>query len=164
MVESTYWIRFNRRRVSRRAFLSGGATIAAGTATAAVVGCGGGGGQSWTPTSATPFAGVEGNGVPGGRVTYGRLLNVLGIDPHIDLTGIDIDYLLYSYLYSWTPSTEEAIYNNFAESVEMPSPDHTEFIFHLRRGVKVQPQADNPAKGEELTSEDCKQSFVRRGT
>jgi len=164
LTEPNYWTRLNRRRLSRRVFLSAGATLAAGTAAAAVVGCGGGGGTSWTRTAATPIDGVDGNPIPGGRVTYGRLLNVLGIDPHIDLTGIDIDYLLYSYLYSWTPSTEEAVFNNFAESVEMPAEDHTEFIFKLRAGTKVQPQDDNPAKGEELTSEDCKQSFIRRGT
>ncbi len=162
--ESNYWTRLNRRRISRRALLGAGATTALGAAAAAVVGCGGGGDGGWPHTSATPFDGVEGNPIPGGSVTYGRLLNVLGIDPHIDLTGIDIDLLLYSYLYSWTPSTESAVFNNFAESVEMPSEDHTEFIFALRRGVKIQPQDDNPAKGEELTSEDCKQSFIRRGT
>jgi len=162
--ESNYWTRLNGRRMSRRALLSAGATTALGAAAAAVVGCGSGGGGGWTRTSATPFEGKEGNPIPGGSVTYGRLLNVLGIDPHIDLTGIDIDLLLYSYLYSWTPSTETANFNNFARGVEMPAEDHTEFIFSLRPGVKVQPQEDNPAKGEELTSEDVKQSFVRRGT
>lgn len=165
MEESNYWTRLSRRRISRRVLLSAGATTALGAAAGAVVGCGGGGnGGGFTRTSATPFEGVEGGPIPGGTVTYGRLLNVLGIDPHIDLTGIDIDLLLYSYLYSWTPSTETAVFNNFAESVEMPSDDQTEFIFPLRRGVKIQPQDDNPAKGEELTSEDCKQSFIRRGT
>src|SRR5207245_10723525 len=51
-----------------------------------------------------------------------------------------------------------------ALSVEMPSPDQTEFIFSLRPGVKIQPQDDNPAKGEVLTSTDVKESWVRRGT
>src|SRR5574341_450078 len=46
----------------------------------------------------------------------------------------------------------------------MPSEDRTEFVFTLRTGVKIQPKPDNPARGEELTSEDVKQSFVRRGT
>ena len=165
MEESNYWTRLNARRISRRVVLSAGATTALGIGAAAVVGCGGGSnGGGWTHTSATPFQGVDGNPIPGGSVTYGRLLNVLGIDPHIDLTGIDIDFLLYSYLYSWTPSTETAVFNNFAESVEMPAPDQTEFIFKLRQGVKIQPQDDNPAKGEELTSNDVKQSFIRRGT
>ncbi|MGH8248941.1 MAG: ABC transporter substrate-binding protein, partial [Gammaproteobacteria bacterium] len=108
--------------------------------------------------------GVEGSPIPGGKITQGRLLNVLGIDPHIDLTGLDIDLRLYTYLYSWRPFAEEAIFNNFALALEMPDPDHTKFIFTLRPGVKIQPQNDNPAKGEELTSADVKASFVRRGT
>ena len=164
MEEPNYWSRLNRRRLSRRALLSAGGTTALGLAAAGVVGCGGGGNGGFNRTTATPFDGVEGNPIPGGSVTYGRLLSVLGIDPHIDLTGIDIDQLLYSYLYSWKPSAETAIFNNFALSVEMPAEDHTEFIFTLRPGVKIQPQIDNPAKGEELTSEDVKQSFIRRGT
>ena len=59
---------------------------------------------------------------------------------------------------------EEAIFNNFATSVEMPAADGTEFIFSLRQGVKIQSQSDNPAAGEELTSHDVRESFVRRGT
>lgn len=146
--------------MSRRALLAAGGTTALGAAAAAVVGCGGGSG---TPPLSSSTPNPEGV-IPGGAVTFGRLLNVLGIDPHIDLTGLDIDTLLYSYLFSWKSSTEEAVFNNFAESVEIPSPDQTEFIFKLKPGVKIQPQSDNPAKGEELTSNDVKETFVRRGT
>ncbi len=159
--DSNYWTRLNQKRVSRRALLSAGATAALGAAAATVVGCGG---DNGTPHPSAASETNGGNPVPGGNVTYGRLLNVLGIDPHIDLTGIDIDTLLYSYLYAWKPTAEEAVFNNFGLAVEMPSPDHTEFIFSLRPGVKIQPQIDNPAKGEELTSEDVKQTFIRRGT
>ena len=108
MEDSNYWTRLNRRRISRRALLAAGATTALGAAAAAAVGCGSSG-DSTKRTGATPFGGVEGNPIPGGSVTYGRLLSVLGIDPHIDLTGIDIDSLIYSYLYSWKPSTESPI-------------------------------------------------------
>ena len=93
MEDSSYWTRLSRRQISRRALLGAGGTAALGAAAGAVVGCGGGGnGGDFTRTSVTPIDGVEGNPIPGGSVTYGRLLNVLGIDPHIDLTGIDIDY------------------------------------------------------------------------
>jgi len=164
MEESNYWARWNRRRISRRALLAGSATAALGGAAAFVVGCGSdSNGPSGLP--GTPRAPQEyGTPKPGGTITQGRLLNVLGIDPHVDLTGLDIVSRLYSYLYSWQPFNETAIFNNLAESVEMPSDDHTEFIFHLRRGVKIQSQEKNPAAGEEMNSEDCKQSFVRRGT
>ena len=171
MEESNYWTRLNRKRISRRALLSAGATTALGAAAAAVVGCGGGGngssnggGSSDSGPGETSAPQVYGPPVPGGTIIQGRLLNVLGIDPHIDLTGLDIDMRLYSYLYSWKPFDEKAIFNNYALSVEMPSPDQTEFIFSLRPGVKIQPQDDNPAKGEVLTSTDVKESWVRRGT
>jgi len=169
MEESNYWTRLNRSRISRRALLSAGATTALGAAAAAVVGCGGGGngnggGSSNNGPAETSAPQVYGPPTPGGSIVQGRLLNVLGIDPHIDLTGLDIDMRLYSYLYSWKPFDEKAIFNNYALSVEMPSPDQTEFIFSLRPGVKIQPQDDNPAKGEVLTSTDVKESWVRRGT
>jgi len=164
MDQPSYWARLKGSRVSRRSLLGAGATSALGIATAAVVGCGGGAERGFTRTDSTPYAGIEGDPIPGGSITFGRLLAVLGIDPHVDLTGPDIDSLVYSYLYHWKPSTETAIFNNFALSLEMPSPDRTEFIFDLRRGVKIQSQADNPAKGEELSSEDVKQSFIRRST
>src|SRR5438093_5243598 len=170
MEDSNYWTRLNRRRISRRALLSAGATTALGAAAATVVGCGGGGngnngsggGDNGPVETSAPQ--VYGPPVPGGTIIQGRLINVLGIDPHIDLTGLDIDMRLYSYLYSWKPFEEKAIFNNYAISVEMPSPDQTEFIFALRPGVKIQPQDDNPAKGEVLNSTDVKESWVRRGT
>ncbi len=168
MEESNYWTRLNRRRISRRALLGAGATTALGAAAAAVVGCGGGGNGNGNGnpngSPATCPEQVYGPPVSGGTVIQGRLLSVLGIDPHIDLTGLDIDMRLYSYLYSWKPFEETAIFNNFALGVEMPAPDQTEFIFSLRPGVKIQPQDDNPAAGEELTSTDVKESWVRRGT
>jgi peptide/nickel transport system substrate-binding protein len=170
MEDSNYWTRLNRRRISRRALLSAGATTALGAAAATVVGCGGGNGNGNGGSSGgdgpvgTSEPQVYGPPVGGGTIVQGRLLNVLGIDPHIDLTGLDIDMRLYSYLYSWKPFEEKAIFNNYALSVETPSPDQTEFIFSLRPDVKIQPQDDNPAKGEVLTSTDVKESWVRRGT
>jgi peptide/nickel transport system substrate-binding protein len=165
MEEANYWTRLNRRRLSRRAVLSAGATAALGVGAAAVVGCGGNGNNS-SSSGPNGTCAPQDYGTPagGGSITQGRLLNVLGIDPHIDLTGLDIDMRLYSYLYSWKPFEEGPIFNNFAESVEIPNPDQTEFIFTLRRGVKIQSQSDNPAAGEELTSNDVKESWVRRGT
>jgi peptide/nickel transport system substrate-binding protein len=167
MEESNYWTRLNRRRLSRRALLSASATTALGVGAAAVVGCGGSGngnGNGNSGPSASSAPQVYGPPVQGGSITQGRLLNVLGIDPHIDLTGLDVVMRLYSFLYSWKPFEEGPIFNNFALDVEMPSPDQTEFIFPLRPGVKIQPQDDNPAAGEELTSTDVKESWIRRGT
>ena len=165
MEESNYWTRSaHGKRISRRALLSASGTVALGAAAAAVVGCGGSNGNGNGGPAASAAPQVYGPPVGGGSITQGRLLNVLGIDPHIDLTGLDVVMRMYSYLYSWKPFEEGPIFNNFALSVEIPSPDQTEFIFALRPGVKIQSQADNPAAGEELTSTDVKESWIRRGT
>lgn len=164
MAESTYWNRFWRRRISRRALLGTSGVTALGAASAAVVGCNNGGSGGSTQTTRRPSSPVAaGTPRPGGSITQGRLLEALGIDPHIDLTGLDIDMLMYTYLYSWRPSVEQAILNNFVTEMELPDPLH--FNFTLRQGIKVWPAPyGGPAAGEELTSEDCKQSFLRRGT
>ncbi|HLA18366.1 MAG TPA: hypothetical protein VJ253_03510, partial [Dehalococcoidia bacterium] len=109
MAESTYWNRFWRRRISRRAVLGAGAVGALGAASAAVLGCGGGNGNG----NGNGNGGPNGIGTPvaGGNVTEGRLINALGIDPHIDLTGLDVDALMYAYLYSWNRFTEERVMN-----------------------------------------------------
>jgi peptide/nickel transport system substrate-binding protein len=145
----------NKERFSRRTMLGVAGTTAMGGAAALVVGCGGGG-----SSTSTPRPSYTGEPKTGGKITIGRSVSSLGIDPHIDLTGLDIDTLIYPYLYSWLPGAEEILFNNLAESLEQP--DVTEFIFTLRPGVKNAPVG--PAADEEITSEDCKQSFVRRGT
>jgi len=149
MEQPNYWRRIAKRRLSRRNLLVAGGTAALGGAVAMLVGCGGDSG----PQQARR----------GGNVTFGRLLNVLGIDPHIDLTGLDIDFLVYSYLYSWNPVGEEIIFNNLAETLEMPDPEHLEFIFTLKPGFMTHP-GDYPGANEEMYSEDVRQSFIRRGT
>jgi len=155
MAESTYW----SRRISRRALLGAGAVTALGAASAAVHGCNGGGGDG---NGSGDGNGPAGNGTPvaGGGLTTGRLLATLGIDPHIDLTGLDIDAMLYAYLYSWDRFTEEAVFNNLATGLEQP--DDLTFIFTLRPDVVAWPKG--PAAGEPLTSADCVASFKRRGT
>jgi len=158
MAESTYWNRFWRRRISRRAVLGAGAVGALGAASAAVLGCNDGGNGNGNGNGNGP----DGSGTPvaGGGVTQGRLLNALGIDPHIDLTGLDVDELLYTYLYSWNRFTEEAVYNNLATDFEHP--DDLTFIYTIRPDVVAWPTG--PAAGEALTSTDCVESFKRRGT
>ncbi len=156
MAEPNYWQRLSSKRLSRRALLGVGATTALGGAAALTVGCSGSTGGSPGITSnpsATPG--------PGGSITWGRPVSVGGIDPHVDLTGLDIDSLLYSYLYSWAPGAELTIFNNLATSLEMP--DVTDFIFTLREGVRNAP-AGSDFDGEDIDSEACKQSFIRRGT
>ena len=162
MEQSNYWQRLAKKRLSRRNLLVAGGTAALGGATAMVVGCGGGDDNGDTPGNG-PTHDPNASPRPGGNVTFGRLLNVLGIDPHIDLTGFDIDSLVYSYLYSWDPVGETIIFNNLAETLEMPDPEHLEFIFTLNPGFMTHP-GDYPGANEEIYSEDVRQSFIRRGT
>ncbi len=165
MEESNYWKRLSRNRISRRTLLGAGAATALGAAAAALVGCDSGGPSGTNGTAGPSRSGSPvGAGTPraGGDLTWGLGVGALGIDPHIDITGLGIVPLLYSYLYSWAPGREEVVLNNLAEAFEQPDPEHLEFIFHLRRGVKAHPIG--PAAGEEITSADCEASFKRRGT
>jgi peptide/nickel transport system substrate-binding protein len=163
MEQLNYWQRLEKRRISRRNLLVAGGTVALGGATAMVVGCGGGGdnGSNGSDSGSDRTPNPNASPVPGGNVTFGRLLEAGGIDPHIDLTGLDIDLLAYPYMYSWNPIGEEIIFNNLAQSLEMP--DVTEFIFTLNRGFMNSP-GNYPGADEELTSTDVKESFYRRGT
>lgn len=156
MQESNYWKRLRSARLTRRNLLRGAATTAAGGAAAWMVGCGGGSSSS---PKFTPCPDCD--PIPGGTITQGRSISALGIDPHFDLTALDIDLLLYSYLYGWAPDAEEAVFNNLAEDLEIV--DDVTFNFTVRRGVKIHPISPVGA-GEEMTSEDCKASIVRRGT
>src|SRR5450756_711557 len=110
MEDTNYWSRLTNRRISRRTLLGATATTALGGAAAMIVGCGGGGSSGSSTASGTRAP--VGSPVAGGSITDGRAVTVLGIDPHIDLTGLDIDTLIYPYLYSWIPGKEEAIFNN----------------------------------------------------
>src|SRR5437867_2125380 len=111
MEESNYWQRLRQSRVSRRYILGAGATTALGAAAGLIVGCGGSG-ETTKPTD-TPHrpAGPTSTGPPrqGGEIVQGFLLNVLGIDPHVDLTGLFIVPNFYNYLYGWRPFAEEPV-------------------------------------------------------
>jgi ABC-type transport system substrate-binding protein len=161
MEESNYWTRLGNRRITRRYLLGAGATTAAGLAAMSVVGCGGGGGGTADPPP-TRTPNPDGTPLAGGEIVQGRSINALGIDPHIDLTGLDIDLLLYSYMYGWNSAKEEIIFNNFAETFEQPDDQNLEFVYTLKPGFIVHPGA--PGAGEELNSTDVLESFVRRGT
>lgn len=156
MDESNYWKRLSRKKLTRRTLLAAGGTTALGAAAGLVAGCGGG--SSSRGPKRTP--GPAGSPAPGGSITQGRLISALGIDPHVDLTALEIDSLLYSYMYSWRPDAQEAILNNLA--VEAEYPDALTMLYKLRPGVKIHP--GGPGAGEELVSTDYAASFKRRGT
>src|SRR5581483_7491961 len=74
--------------------------------------------------------------VKGGTLRLGTFLNVLGIDPHIEVSvGLTQMGKVYTYLGGFN-SIDQKFNPIFAQSVEQKSP--TEFVFQLRRGVKFQ--------------------------
>lgn len=166
MDEPNYWQRLSRRRVSRRTLLGASATTALGGAAAFVVGCGGGGENGENGGTPAPSLPVPSPPVPGGSITAGRPVTILGIDPHVDLTGLDVDTLLYPYLYGWAPGREERIMNNAAADIEEPDDQSLEYIITLKPGITNSPWTDKRVggAGEEITAEDLKASFIRRGT
>jgi peptide/nickel transport system substrate-binding protein len=166
-----YWTRAQAQRLSRRRMLAGAGAAGVGAAGLALVGCGddddGGGGGPAGPTTAAPTPAQQGvataataaadKPVRGGTLRLGTWLNVLGIDPHIEVSvGLTQMSKVYSYLGGFS-STDQKFYPQLAESVETPSP--TEFIFKLRKDVKFQNVA--PVNGRALTAEDVLYSLQR---
>jgi peptide/nickel transport system substrate-binding protein len=107
------------------------------------------------PSAASPSASDQ--PVRGGTLRTGTFLNVLGIDPHIEVSvGLTWDAKMYTYLGGF--STNDQKFNPiFAQSLEQPSP--TEFLFKLRQGVKF--HNVDPVNGREQTADDVKYSLER---
>ncbi|MBI1886204.1 MAG: ABC transporter substrate-binding protein [Chloroflexi bacterium] len=163
MNDDNYWTRIFRRRMTRRSLLGAGAAAAAGAAAISLVGCEDGG------TAPRRSPGASGEPIPGGVLKQGRSIGVLGLDPHTDIFGLDIVAQMYSFLYSLGSSTgaapdrpEEVVLNSLATKFERPDPEHLEYIFTIRPGVKYHPK--EPVAGLEVTAEDVRASFHRRST
>jgi hypothetical protein len=81
MPEGSYWQGMANRRWPRRAFLKGAAVLAAGTAGAVAVGCGGGEKDGQGRQATRPAA--EETPRPGGRLQFAIDANFISIDPHL---------------------------------------------------------------------------------
>ncbi|MBI1885645.1 MAG: ABC transporter substrate-binding protein [Chloroflexi bacterium] len=157
---SDYWSTFWLRKLTRRRLLGSAAAAGGGLAAAAVLGC-----KAGTPSTARkPVSGSPAAGAPsaGGVLREGRPFPVTGLDPHIDIFGLDILPQIYSRLYTRTGRVghEKIVFDNLATKLE--TPDHLTFIFTLRPGVKYHPI--EPIAGLEVTAEDVQASFIRRST
>ena len=157
MPVGSYWQGMAVRRWPRRAFLRGAAALAAGTAGAFVVGCGGGqeGGQS--PEATRPAA--EETPRPGGRLQLAIDFNFISIDPHLTVgSGIAIVTWLYSYLFHYSGTLPDVILWDTAETMEQP--DELTYRFSIRRGVRTPP--NSPLVPErEITSDDVLATIER---
>ena len=157
------WQSISRRAVFGAALSAGAAFAAACGGSSSKDGSSGSGGaaQQATATGPAPSGSSaqvkEETAVKGGTLRLGTWLNVLGIDPHIEVSvGLTQMAAVYTYLgafntgdQTWKPVV--------AEGFEQKSP--TEFVFKLRKGVKFHNL--EPVNGRELTSEDLKYSYER---
>jgi peptide/nickel transport system substrate-binding protein len=107
-------------------------------------------------TTPPPAAAAE-QPVRGGTLRLGTWLNVLGIDPHIEVSvGLVQIARIYTYLGGF--NTIDQTWNPvFADSVEQKSPQ--EFVFKLKKGVKF--HNVTPVNGRECTAQDVVYSFQR---
>lgn len=171
MSETNYWTRLQGRRLNRRRFVGGAAVAGVGAAAVGLVGCGdddnGGGNQTATsgpanntpaaPSVASPTATPAEQPTRGGTLRTGTFLNVLGIDPHIEVSvGLTTAAKVYTYLGGFN-SADQTFNPILAQKVEQPGP--TEFIFTLRKDVKFQNIA--PVNGRVVTADDVLYSLQR---
>jgi peptide/nickel transport system substrate-binding protein len=146
--------------------LAGSAAGSAGVIVLALAGCGdddddgGGGTATGTATTApgTPTGTAPADQpVRGGTLRTGTWLNVLGIDPHIEVSvGLGTAQKMYTFLGGFETGTW-TFHVIAAASYEQPSP--TEFIFKLRPDVHFANKP--PMNGRRLTAEDVLYSFER---
>jgi len=168
MAANTHWQGAFRQRITRRRVLG---TFAVGGA-AFVAACGGdsdddsgAGGQGAQATASGPApagAQAQASGTPqdavrGGTLRTGTFLNVLGIDPHIEVSvGLNTAQRVYTYLGGFN-SVGQTFTPLAAQGVEQPDP--TQFVFKLRQGVKF--QNIDPVPARDLTAQDVLYSMER---
>jgi peptide/nickel transport system substrate-binding protein len=173
---SDHWDRVNRRALSRRAVLKGGATGLLGLV---VAGCATTAAPAPTPAPAAPATTAPGPGQPaaaataapsptaqakrGGTFTYFTSANEFAhLDPH-QLGFIPFFDNMHSFnrVLRYRVDVDPAGLvptGDLAESWEQA--DDTTYLFKLRKGVKFHNVA--PANGRELTAQDIIWSFQRQ--
>jgi peptide/nickel transport system substrate-binding protein len=157
MALESYWQRMANRRWARRTFLKGAAALAAGTAGASMVGCGGGKEEGQAGEATRPAA--EETPRPGGRLQFSIDVNFISIDPHLTVgSGMAIVDWIYSYLFHYSGTLPDVMLWDTAEAMERP--DDLTYRFSLRRGVRTPP--NSPLVPErELTSDDVLATIER---
>ena len=164
-MESNYWSRYSGRRLSRRGFVAGGATLAAGSA-AILAGCGDDDSTTKTATKSaaagattavgSATAAPAAAGVKGGTLQMTKSEKDDGLDPAGRVVNQD---LVQSKVYSWTHvyrTSDGTVLLDAAEKIE--TPDALTMIVTLNKGINFH---DNVAGGREMTADDLKFSIDR---
>jgi peptide/nickel transport system substrate-binding protein len=156
---ASYWDKLTKERVARRRLLRAGASLSLGGAALALVGCGdddddgdgdGGGGGGNTPGPSATQA-PSGQPKAGGSVTWGQLADLPSLEMHLLSGSYDTLWQAWEGLVEYDTSfTPQPL---LAESWEV-NDDATEFVFHLREGVKFH-------NGRDFTSEDVRFNLER---
>jgi len=133
MTTKSYWQQFERQRISRRRLMA--ATGAGATGLVVVAACGK---KSGTGGKTTPGQTPSGTPKAGGRYLEATDVNIDTLDPHLSVAG-GPGWLIRTYntLVNQSKTKPEFILHDLAEKYEVPS--STEWIFHIRPGVKIAP-------------------------
>jgi peptide/nickel transport system substrate-binding protein len=157
MALESYWQRMANRRWPRRAFLRGAAALAAGTAGASLVGCGGGEEEGQARQATRPAA--EETPRPGGRLQFAIDANFISIDPHLTVgSGMAVVAWIYGYLFRYSGTLPDVMLWDTAETMEQP--DELTYRFSIRRGVRTPPNSPL-VPDREITSEDVVATMER---
>lgn len=182
MSESTYWVRWNKRRLGRRTILRGGAAALVGASAIAIVGCGdddgASGGGSATSTATKPAQGTDpvfgrlqskvGDRIAvqadtwfsnpaakaGGTINWSSQYQAATVRPTHALSGDhNLTNQLYQQLYRSIESGAAILHA--ADRVE--EIDNLTWTVHLRENLKFHPIP--PVNGRVATPDDVKQSY-----
>jgi peptide/nickel transport system substrate-binding protein len=190
MGQPDYWTRWAKRRLSRRRLLTGAAGVGAGLAALSVVGCGGGGEETASPSpgaspgaspATTPSGNVQywGTGSPPPNEpakTRGGVQRWFGFeampldtfDPHQTQFGptANMHSPILSKVLKYWDAYHGVIEPDLAEAVP-EAPDKLTYVIKIRSGVrfhnteKMRQQFPQVA-GRDLTAEDVKYSIERQ--
>jgi peptide/nickel transport system substrate-binding protein len=155
----SYWDKFTERRISRRRALQGIGVAGASASAIWLVGCGGG--DDDDEPSGTPGTG-DGNGDkprPGGRYQVGSTADFDTFDPYIGIAA-SVAYFprLYNVLVNFSALDSSFRFDDLSSQFEQP--DDTTYVFTIRPGVKVSPNALGVPE-RDLTAEDIVASYER---
>jgi peptide/nickel transport system substrate-binding protein len=153
-----YWQRLSQFRLSRRRVLAGSASLSAGAAAFALVGCGGSDKSTGANQSSRED---EGQPKPGGNLTFSTTVPFAGVDPHNSVYGgATLVPLAYNYLLRTSLlAPEEGLIQDLAESQEL-SPDRLTTTFKIRRNVMINPNGTSVPE-RALDAEDVRLNFQR---
>ncbi len=141
MRRPSYWWRFQKTRMSRRAFVRAAGVTTAGAAGTALIACGGGGGDEGgdqTPAAGETPTTEAGTPKRGGRYKADTTVDWGTLDPVTSVGGFTgITARIYNAL--MVRSTEQTDFVFFDLAEELEQPDEETYVFNIRPGVRIGP-------------------------